>query len=227
MGAANRLDDRLEARLSALQLDDPHGAVEQPRPPDDVGDPLPLDREELEMLAVFHKSFNLPGLRYGLVTPVAKDDYYPPEEHNTNADQSEAVQGCGRRRGPPTCCGRRVSCWEARRRKSSRRRSRARPMGGRASLRAGWRNPSPSRGAARRCGAATRRQRRSAPSRARAPAALLRRTDPRHRSAEAASEAITPCEGEQGDTAERCAVIGIFFKIDTLDCQGFFSFCQQ
>ena len=94
MGAANRLDDRLEARLSALQLDDPHGAVEQPRPPDDVGatDPLPLDREELEMLAVFHKSFNLPGLRYGLVTPVAKDDYYPPEEHNTNADQSEAVQ---------------------------------------------------------------------------------------------------------------------------------------
>jgi hypothetical protein len=94
MGAANHLDDRLEARLSALQLDDPHGAVEQPRPPDDVGatDPLPLDREELEMLAVFHKSFNLPGLRYGLVTPVAKDDYYPPEEHNTNADQSEAVQ---------------------------------------------------------------------------------------------------------------------------------------
>ena len=94
MGAANRLDDRLEARLSALQLDGPHGAVEQPRPPDDVGgaDPLPLDREELEMLAVFHKSFNLPGLRYGLVTPVAKDDYYPPEEHNTNADQSEAVQ---------------------------------------------------------------------------------------------------------------------------------------
>ena len=92
MGAANRLDDRLEARLSALQLDDPHGAVEQPRPPDDVGDPLPLDREELEMLAVFHKSFNLPGLRYGLVTPVAKDDYYPPEEHDTNADQSEAVR---------------------------------------------------------------------------------------------------------------------------------------
>ena len=92
MGAANRLDDRLEARLSALQLDDPHGAVEQPRPPDDVGDPLPLDREELEMLAVFHKSFNLPGLRFGLVTPVAKDDYYPPEEHDTNADQSEAVQ---------------------------------------------------------------------------------------------------------------------------------------
>jgi hypothetical protein len=94
MGAANRLDDRLEARLSALQLDYPHGAVEQPRPPDDVGatDPLPLDREELEMLAVFHKSFNLPGLRYGLVTPVAKDDYYPPEEHNTNADQSEALQ---------------------------------------------------------------------------------------------------------------------------------------
>ena len=44
------------------------------------------------MLAVFHKSFNLPGLRYGLVTPVAKDDYYPPEEHDTNADQSEAVQ---------------------------------------------------------------------------------------------------------------------------------------
>lgn len=97
MGAANRLlDNRLEARLSALQLDDPHGAVEQPRPPEDVGveysDPLLLDREELEMLAVFHKSFNLPGLRYGLVTPVAKEDYYPPEEHNPNADQPQAVQ---------------------------------------------------------------------------------------------------------------------------------------
>ena len=95
MGAANRLDNRLESRLSALQLDDPHGAAEQ-RPPDDVGveysDPLLLDGEELKMLAIFHRSFNLPGLRYGLVTPVAKEDYYPPEEHNPNAGQPQAVQ---------------------------------------------------------------------------------------------------------------------------------------
>ena len=31
------------------------------------------------MLKIFHKSFNLPGLRHGLVRPVLEDDYYPPD----------------------------------------------------------------------------------------------------------------------------------------------------
>ena len=44
------------------------------------------------MLNVFHRSFNLPGLRYGLFTPVAKEDYYPPEEHQTTTGQPQAVQ---------------------------------------------------------------------------------------------------------------------------------------
>ena len=95
MGAA---DDRLEARLRALRLDDPHGAAEQPRA-EDVGfdtDPLVLDKEELEMLQTFHRSFNLPGLRYGLVTPVAKEDYYPPDEAEASAAQRQAVQAQAR-----------------------------------------------------------------------------------------------------------------------------------
>mgnify|MGYP001212668245 CR=1 FL=1 len=91
--AANRMDNRLDARLQALQLDDPHGTAD-PRLPDDAGveyaDPLLLDREELEMLNVFHRSFNLPGLRYGLFKPVAKEDYYPLEEDQIDAGQLQA-----------------------------------------------------------------------------------------------------------------------------------------
>jgi len=89
MGAA---DHRLEARLRALSVDDPHGALHE-RPPVDDGDPemdLVLDREELEMLKVFHRSFNLPGLRHGLLNPVCKEDYYPPEEGED--PQAVAVQ---------------------------------------------------------------------------------------------------------------------------------------
>lgn len=89
MGAA---DDRLEARLRALSVDDPHRALHE-RPPVDEGDPemdLVLDREELEMLKVFHRSFNLPGLRHGLLNPVCKEDYYPPEEGED--PQAVAVQ---------------------------------------------------------------------------------------------------------------------------------------
>lgn len=91
MGAA---DHRLEARLRALALsvDDPHGALQQ-RPPLDDGNvelDLVLDREELDMLKVFHRSFNLPGLRHGLLNPVCKDDYFPPEEGDEH--QAVAVQ---------------------------------------------------------------------------------------------------------------------------------------
>ena len=41
---------------------------------------LPLEPDEMRMLQIFHKSFNLPGLRLGLVRPVAEEDYYPPDE---------------------------------------------------------------------------------------------------------------------------------------------------
>ncbi|KAL3894173.1 MAG: hypothetical protein SGPRY_013878, partial [Prymnesium sp.] len=41
---------------------------------------LVLEREELRMLQIFHRSFNLPGIRLGLVNPVCTDDYFPAEE---------------------------------------------------------------------------------------------------------------------------------------------------
>ena len=47
---------------------------------------LLLDQEELDMLAVFHKSFNLPGLRLGLVKPVLEVDYYPPDDDFEDAE---------------------------------------------------------------------------------------------------------------------------------------------
>lgn len=50
---------------------------------------LPLDREELRMLEIFHKSFNLPGLRFGLVRPVADEDYYPPDDEEFEPDDDE------------------------------------------------------------------------------------------------------------------------------------------
>ena len=41
---------------------------------------LVLDAEELAALQTFHKSFNLPGLRFGLVNAVCRDDHFPPED---------------------------------------------------------------------------------------------------------------------------------------------------
>ena len=41
---------------------------------------LVLDREDLEALRIFHRSFNLPGIRLGLINPVCADDYFPSEE---------------------------------------------------------------------------------------------------------------------------------------------------
>lgn len=63
-------------------------------PPADALD-MPLDKEELDMLAIFHKSFNLPGLRHGLLRPVLATDYYPEEEE----EEQPAVQQ--RRSEPP------------------------------------------------------------------------------------------------------------------------------
>jgi hypothetical protein len=50
-------------------------------PPPGLGDPtLLLDADELRMLEIFHRSFNLPGLRLGLVKPVCSEDYLPQED---------------------------------------------------------------------------------------------------------------------------------------------------
>jgi hypothetical protein len=55
----------------------------------DVSETLALDADELRMLKIFHKSFNLPGLRYGLVNPVLSEDYYPEEEEEEAATVDE------------------------------------------------------------------------------------------------------------------------------------------
>eukprot|EP00966_Prymnesium_polylepis_P168633 3899470-Prymnesium_polylepis.2 len=41
---------------------------------------LVLEREDLEALRIFHRSFNLPGLRLGLINPVCADGYFPKED---------------------------------------------------------------------------------------------------------------------------------------------------
>ena len=49
-------------------------------PPEDIGtEDLVLDPDDLRALQIFHKSFNLPGLRLGLVSPISRDDYYPDD----------------------------------------------------------------------------------------------------------------------------------------------------
>ena len=60
-----------------------------PPPPNDDALTLPLDADELRMLDVFHKSFNLPGLRHGLVRPVLDVDYYPPDDDFEDDDEQQ------------------------------------------------------------------------------------------------------------------------------------------
>lgn len=50
---------------------------------------LAIDAEEMRMLEIFHRSFNLPGLRLGLVKPVISEDYYPPDEDDFEPDPDE------------------------------------------------------------------------------------------------------------------------------------------
>ena len=47
---------------------------------------LVLDREELRMLEIFDRSFQLPGLRLGLLNPVCSEDYYPEDEFEADED---------------------------------------------------------------------------------------------------------------------------------------------
>ena len=60
---------------------------------------LPLEPDEMRMLQIFHKSFNLPGLRLGLVRPVAEEDYYPPDEEFEEEPPVPPPQQ--HQRGPP------------------------------------------------------------------------------------------------------------------------------
>ena len=60
-----------------------------PPPPPPVGVDaldLVLDRDELEMLKVFDKSFKLPGLKHGLLKPVCSEDYYPEDDDFESAE---------------------------------------------------------------------------------------------------------------------------------------------
>ena len=41
---------------------------------------LVLEADEVRALQIFHRSFNLPGLRFGLVNVVCQDDHFPPED---------------------------------------------------------------------------------------------------------------------------------------------------
>ena len=65
-----------------------------PPPPVDALD-LVLDKDELEMLQIFHRSFKLPGLQHGLLKPVCTDDYFPEDAADYHepaaADQLQAL----------------------------------------------------------------------------------------------------------------------------------------
>ena len=67
-------------------------SADVPGPPAPEALDLVLDREELEMLQVFHRSFKLPGLRHGLLKLVCSEDYYPEEEEAPQP--REAAQRC-------------------------------------------------------------------------------------------------------------------------------------
>jgi len=69
-----------------------------PTPPAADALDMPLDKDELDMLAIFHKSFNLPGLRHGLIRPVLSTDYYPEEE---DEEEQPAAQQRDQRRSEP------------------------------------------------------------------------------------------------------------------------------
>uniref|UniRef100_A0A7S3ATQ5 Uncharacterized protein n=1 Tax=Haptolina ericina TaxID=156174 RepID=A0A7S3ATQ5_9EUKA len=74
MGAPSRETDALTRELAAVRVsardaDEPAGSTD-----------LVLEREDLEALQIFHRSFNLPGIRLGLINPICADDYFPAEE---------------------------------------------------------------------------------------------------------------------------------------------------
>lgn len=78
-----------DRRAMDIRLAPPAPAAPAAEPSAEVD--LPLDQEELDMLAIFHKSFNLPGLRLGLVKPVLEGDYYPPDEDFADEAPPEPV----------------------------------------------------------------------------------------------------------------------------------------
>jgi len=85
MAAGSRRDEFLiEAGMHA-----PLPARTHQVPPPDVGsEDLVLDAADLRALHIFHTSFNLPGLRLGLVNPVCRDDYFPDDFEEEGAAAS-------------------------------------------------------------------------------------------------------------------------------------------
>ena len=76
----------LSASRSPTQADPDSGGSEA----------LALDTEDLRALKIFHRSFNLPGIRLGLVAPVSRDEYFPPEEREqTPAPVAVKANGAG------------------------------------------------------------------------------------------------------------------------------------
>ena len=59
-----------------------------PSPDPTLEETLPLDKDELRQLEIFHRSFNLPGLRLGLVRPVCTEDYLPEEDESARGASS-------------------------------------------------------------------------------------------------------------------------------------------
>ena len=72
------LDERLEGLQATV-----HGIPAEDQVSDVAAanaETLMLDRDEMQMLEAFHRSFNLPGLKHGLVRAMCEEDWLPPEE---------------------------------------------------------------------------------------------------------------------------------------------------
>lgn len=101
--ASAEVSSRAPPRPSRASEELPTRRFSQPQPlqghgvcshQNEAAEDLLLDREELEMLRVFHRSFNLPGLRLGLVNPVCHDDFFPPDEDQSPAAASSTARSC-------------------------------------------------------------------------------------------------------------------------------------
>ena len=64
-----------------------------PPPADVQQEDLVLDRDELRMLDIFDRSFQLPGLRLGLLKPICSEDYYPEDEWEEEEETEGAHHG--------------------------------------------------------------------------------------------------------------------------------------
>ena len=82
MGASSTPRASLEERLEELQPG-MHTIPREEQVTDAAAaaaETLVLERDEMQMLEAFHRSFNLPGLKLGLVRAVCEEDWLPPED---------------------------------------------------------------------------------------------------------------------------------------------------